>query len=518
MPSLVPVLTAPQLLAVLVSLSRVADAISYKPELSQLQRQILSDRLFQTNLRGPRWTGNDNQNTLLDLVQGNMALAGLQTESLNYTLNRWDPRWWSLSLKLKDGTEMGLPTTGFWPYSGDSGPAGVTAPVHDAGTYGLTPDQRHDESTLDLHNLPAGGSILFFDNPSPTRNYSLPGYHLLGTSRNISASAIPELGNLTNPHWQSEKKLDFADFKDMGIRGVIASWTATSDDNAALQFLPNAGAPGDGNLFDVPALYVGNSTGELIRKMVRNGQVETATVVLDAPSYMAPSRTVIGRLPGLSGSNDSILLYTHSDGPSIIEENGPILLLTMAEYFAKNRLNISLDIVMTTGHMSGGHLDEKQWMDQRPEIRKRAKAAIVCEHFGAIEWKDTVRHGKYSYEPTGHMEPMWTMANDDPVGGQLHELYIDAFDGTPDYLRMALLAPQTVDGVRYRWYGAGGSSVLGRSKLPTIGIIPQPDYLWAAMVDGGWSKLNMDMVVEQINVVLRLVSSLNDKFSAGQLD
>jgi hypothetical protein len=130
----------------------------------------------------------------------------------------------------------------------------------------------------------------------------------------------------------------------MGIIGVIASWTATSDENAALQFLPNAGAPGDGNLFDVPAVYVGNSTGELIRSMVRQGEVDTATVVLDAPSFMAPSRTVIGHLPGLSNSNDSILLYTHSeyfshylgkaahttlgDGPSIIEENGKMLLIT----------------------------------------------------------------------------------------------------------------------------------------------------------------------------------------------
>jgi len=93
---------------------------------------------------------------------------------------RWDPRWWSLSLNLKDGTQLALPTTGYWPYSGDSGPAGVTAQVHDAGTYGLNTDQTHDESTLDLDNLPPGGSIIFFDNPSPTRNYSLPGYHLLG--------------------------------------------------------------------------------------------------------------------------------------------------------------------------------------------------------------------------------------------------------------------------------------------------------------------------------------------------
>lgn len=65
---------------------------------------------------------------------------------------------------------------------------------------------------------------------------------------------------------------------------------------------------------------------------------------------------------------------------------------------------------MTTGHISGGHLDEKLWMDERPEIRRRAKAAIICEHFGAIEWKDVWRDGVPVYEPTGRLEPMWTMA------------------------------------------------------------------------------------------------------------
>lgn len=98
----------------------------------------------------------------------------------------------------------------------------------------------------------------------------------------------------------------------MGVKGVIASWVHTSDENAALQYLPNAGAPGNGSLYDVPALYVGNSTGELIRKMIRNGEVNAATVVLDAPSFLAPTKTVVGHLPGKAGRDDSILLYTHS--------------------------------------------------------------------------------------------------------------------------------------------------------------------------------------------------------------
>ncbi|KAJ6607919.1 hypothetical protein B0H10DRAFT_2166689 [Mycena sp. CBHHK59/15] len=99
----------------------------------------------------------------------------------------------------------------------------------------------------------------------------------------------------------------------------------------------------------------------------------------------------------------------------------------------------------------------------------------------------------------------------------LHELYLDAFAGTPESLRMALIAPQWLNGSRSMWYGVGGSGTLGRSNLPTIGIIPQPDYLWASMVDGGWSKLDVPTVITQINVTLTLISSLDAKFVQGAL-
>ncbi|KAJ7594093.1 hypothetical protein C8J56DRAFT_777450 [Mycena floridula] len=174
--------------------STVVSATQVLPSLNQHQSQLLRDRLFQTNLRGPRWTGNDNQNTLTALVSESMQIAGLSVDVLNYNLHRWDPRWWSLSLNLVNGTTIGLPTTGYWPYSGNSGLAGITFPIHDAGSYGLSADQSgSNPATLNLNNLPAGGSILFLDNPSPTRNYSSPGYSLLGTSRNISSAAIPEV-------------------------------------------------------------------------------------------------------------------------------------------------------------------------------------------------------------------------------------------------------------------------------------------------------------------------------------
>ncbi|KAK0500026.1 hypothetical protein EDD18DRAFT_1068893, partial [Armillaria luteobubalina] len=96
----------------------------------------------------------------------------------------------------------------------------------------------------------------------------------------------------------------------------------------------------------------------------------------------------------------------------------------------------------------------------------------------------------------------------------LRNAYLQSFEGVDEEIRMALLYPARVNGVRSRWYGAGGSSTMGRSKLPTLGIIPQPDYLWAAMVDGGWSKLSIPVAVEQINTILRLISLLDRDFAS----
>lgn len=97
------------------------------------------------------------------------------------TANSWDPTWWSLSLTLTNNTTLGIPTTGYWPYSGNTSLAGVNAPVVDAGTFGLLPNQVADPSTLNLTGVSLDAPrIIFFDNPSPTHNYSEPGYHLLG--------------------------------------------------------------------------------------------------------------------------------------------------------------------------------------------------------------------------------------------------------------------------------------------------------------------------------------------------
>jgi hypothetical protein len=92
---------------------------------------------------------------------------------------------------------------------------------------------------------------------------------------------------------------------------VILSWVDTSDANAALQWLPNSAPSGNGTS-NCPTLYVGNSTGESIRSLIKSNELDTMTVVLDAPSYDAPSYTLVSHLTGEKNASNTILLYTHS--------------------------------------------------------------------------------------------------------------------------------------------------------------------------------------------------------------
>ncbi|KAJ7476992.1 hypothetical protein B0H11DRAFT_1726823, partial [Mycena galericulata] len=106
--------------------------------------------------------------------------------------------------------------------------------------------------------------------------------------------------------------------------------------------------------------------------------------------------------------------------------------------------------------------------------------------------------------------------NASAASDKFHALYLDAFAGTPESLRMALLTPKKFNGTRSTWFGVGGSATLGHSSIPTIGIIPEPNYLWASMVDGGWSRLDLPTVITQINVILKLISGLDAKYVQGK--
>ena len=361
------------------------------------------------------------------------------------------------------------------------------------------------------------------------------------TGRDIPLSDIPEVNNLTNAH-VSSKTLNFtsklahmsmlklAALQNLGVAATIGAWTGLSDEEVALQWRP-ASNLGPNQTQSVPSLFTGEATGRMLHGLMSSGQVENLTVILDAPSLYVPTYTLIAKLPGTAGTNDSLFLYTHSDGPSCIEENGGFTILTMLEYFSKNPLSLNIEVVIETGHMvspcarnglmieASGILNETSWMGQRPDILGNARAAIMIEHLGAQQYKDVPdENGVPVYQYTGKTEAIMSYANDSAKSDFIRKAYLEAYDGTPDYMRMPLITPNVVNGkVIGHWPGLGGASQIGLSGIPTIGLEVQPDYLWAFMIDGGWSRFDGDEAVNQVETLIKTAYSVDQAWQNGTL-
>ncbi|KAI1328526.1 hypothetical protein F5Y16DRAFT_150018 [Xylariaceae sp. FL0255] len=174
-------------------------------------------------------------------------------------------------------------------FSGHTGAKGFTGKLHDSGGYAVDPNtEKAVFSSLNLTNL-APATIAFFNNSTVTKNYSLPGYELFGTSRNQSVAEIPELGNLTNPHWISAKTVNFTLMNELNVSAAILSWVDTSDEDAALQWLPSDAPDGEDPSYACSTLYVGNSTSQANRNLIQEDRIINMALTLDAPGMSADS-------------------------------------------------------------------------------------------------------------------------------------------------------------------------------------------------------------------------------------
>jgi len=84
----------------------------------------------------------------------------------------------------------------------------------------------------------------------------------------------------------------------------------------------------------MPTLYVGRETGAELAAAA--GQ--RATLRLIATTEEAEGYQLFGYLPGASygtAADRQVLLVTHTDGPSISQENGAIGILSMVKYFSR---------------------------------------------------------------------------------------------------------------------------------------------------------------------------------------
>src|SRR6185437_13388687 len=157
---------------------------------------------------------------------------------------------------------------------------------------------------------------------------------------------------------------------------------------------------------------------------------------------------------------------------------------------------------LTSGHFAGPWVPSiRGVIKQHPELIKKAVAAVTVEHLGCREWMDDA---SFRYRATGKNEWGVAITPSKVPGG----LLVESLQGSG--------AQQTavVNPVHGGWLGEGAA--LARAGVPTIGFIPQPNYLLAGPANCCIDKLSPELFHAQIEVFAKLIHKI-DGISAAEL-
>lgn len=419
---------------------------------------------------GPKYTGNPAHAQFVDFLATELKSAGLEIAREHYTFPRWEARRWELSILPASEKPFRAPVTSYFPYSGQTPASGVTGELVFAGSH----------PSFHLQDLQ--GKIALIDFACNTRKFGeiYEAWGLHPSDAAFPSSIRPARGAVN----------DLTQFQKAGAIGVVLAWTDVSDANAADQYTPFSRPPQN-----IPGLYVGRETGSQLRSHAARGA--KATLILEAATIPdSPTDTVIATLPG--SADETIIVNTHTDGPNATEENGGLGIVALAKYFSRlprRERNRTLAFPLTTGHFAGPWVPSIRGVIAKyPDLIKKAVAALTVEHLGCKEWMDDA---SFHYRATGENE--WSVAITE--NKSTAEALLEALKDSASR-RTAVVNP-----VHGGWLGEGAS--LARAGIPTIGYIPQPNYLLAGPADGCIEKLSAELLYSQIQDFAKVIHLLD---------
>ncbi|GAB3505141.1 PA domain protein [Amycolatopsis cihanbeyliensis] len=335
--------------------ARAVDPAKFMPRWQIHEWQEAADGI------GLRATGSTAHHGYVDGLAARMERVGISAVTAEgVPFDRWQPSSWSLD--VVGGHEAGpVEVAGYLPYSGDTGPDGVTArlcAIPMPGTIGIVSVASPPLPYLLL-------DVIDWDAPLQPRH--APGYNPLDL--------------YARPWLSTESLIDtMSAFEAAGAVGLIV----VLDEPA--EAARGRYAPYDGVVRDLPALYVDRNTGAGLRKVALAGG--KARLKLEAGVRTMTTPNVYGVIPG--ASDELVVLSSHTDGTHGLEENGPEAILAIAQYLARiprDELPRSILVLMSTGHLAGTSPGTTEFLRRHADdLVARTAAAMSLEHLGARPW------------------------------------------------------------------------------------------------------------------------------------
>ncbi len=451
-----------------------------------------ADALWRWNERvasfGCRLTGSTAQSRYVDWLAHKLHRTGLRVHRDRLTFTRWAPKRWSLTIEGKP-----VDLAFYWPYSGVTPPAGVTAPLQYLGPSPV------DSAAF----AAAAGKIAVVDVPTPQAPV-FAAFPEVGRYRPDMASPDP----LTNAPAITDIALGplLEVAAQSGVLGVVCVREGVTDELAKDQY-----SPFTTGYQDCPAVWVGPTAGERVREQAVAGA--TATLVMDADiTKGAATETIWALLPG-TDPKETVVVNTHTDGPNVAEENGGLGLLALARQYAavpRARRRRSLLFLATTGHFQlpqfavGQGQSASRWIADHPELvngeKRKVVAALTLEHLGCREWTDDT--SARTYGPTGRKDVAYCFT----TTSTMRDVYLGACEGTANNRTIAA-QPAFQFGEGHDFTAEG---------IPGIALIPAPTYLVAAPGDGALDRLDKRYMHGQVKAFSTAIRRI-DRLSTDQL-
>lgn len=328
---------------------------------SEAQLQAWCDRLGGEGLRG---TGSDAHERVLAWLEAELtAIPGLTLRHEDYGIARWRPV-----------PEGGLERAGVLSVDGEAVPAAGAVP------YSLA-----TEAAGELVYLPPGevitaeqaaGRIVLRDFPAIPVPYDL----LFARSLYLS----PDCGALRGGTYDRSGMADGILHRDLLAAGEAGAAGLVIGFDLPREQVAGYFEPHQGTQYALPAIYAGGD--EFRRLLALTGR--RARIAVGGRSDPGRTRNLFATLPGQSP--ERVILCTHTDGATWVQENGPAALLALARYFAALPLSErprTIEFAFTSAHLHISQEGSVRYARQLDAAYDGGGLAFVLplEHLGARE-------------------------------------------------------------------------------------------------------------------------------------
>jgi len=259
-------------------------------------------------------------------------------------------------------------------------------------------------------------------------------------------------------------------------------------------------------IYNAPTVFVDREAGKTVIADAKRGAA--GRIKLLATVKPVQTWQLIAYLPGKhygTAQDEQIQITTHSDGPSISQDDGAFGLLAAVKYFSniarEQRPRTILFFVDNRHYMPGMEraFEEHDWFRKHPEARTKVRAVLGLEHLGQREYFEDGEQ----YTSTGQADDVrvWVTNN-----RRMMDLAIAAVTDhrLPNTYVRNIDRPGIDGKSQGSWLGLAGWG--RRAGLPSFALMGDLDAYWstAARLD----RFDADLFVKQVAAFAQMTGQL----------